>query len=169
MNVSHCSIKNIGPMYVEVSGRSARNVPSGWDFLWFRPSLDSEFLQAQLIQNLWNLLELNKIWMEHSVKLISFPSSWRSKREIMAINSRRGEPVDPGRPQRSPQFCLARQNITAAAATLLGVAPPGRPTVGRRLQANLKLVDAQKWIQIPYRDQIHNPDQWCTQILILGH
>jgi len=44
-------------MYVEVSGRSAQNVPGGQGFLWFRPSLDSEFLQAQLIQNLWNLLE----------------------------------------------------------------------------------------------------------------
>ena len=25
--------------------------------------------------------------MEHSVKLISFPNSWRSKREIMAVNT----------------------------------------------------------------------------------
>ena len=33
MNMSQCSSKNIGPMYVEVSGRSARNVPGGWDFL----------------------------------------------------------------------------------------------------------------------------------------
>ena len=55
-------------MYVEVSGRSARNVLGGRDFLSFRPSLDSEFLQAQLIQNLWNLLELNKICMEHGAK-----------------------------------------------------------------------------------------------------
>ena len=33
MNVSHCSSKNIGPMYVEVLGRSARNVPGGLDLL----------------------------------------------------------------------------------------------------------------------------------------
>ena len=75
MNISHCSSKIIGPMYVEVSGRSAQNVPGGRDFLLFRPSLDSEFLQAQLIQNLWNLLESNKICMEHSAKLIFFPRS----------------------------------------------------------------------------------------------
>jgi len=68
MNVSHCSSNNIGPMYVEVSGRSAQNVPGGLDFLWFRPPLGSGFLQAQLIQNLWNLLELNKIYMEHGAK-----------------------------------------------------------------------------------------------------
>ena len=33
MNMSQCSNENIGPMYVEVSGRSARNVPGGRDFL----------------------------------------------------------------------------------------------------------------------------------------
>ena len=33
MNVSHYSSNNIGPMYVEVSGRSAQNVPGGLDFL----------------------------------------------------------------------------------------------------------------------------------------
>ena len=49
MNMSHSSSESIGPMYVEVSGWSARNVPGGRDFLWFRPSLDSEYLQAQ-----WN-------------------------------------------------------------------------------------------------------------------
>ena len=74
-------------MYVEVSGRSARNVLGGWGFLWFRPSLDSEFLQAQLIQNLWNLLESNKICMEHGAKLNLFPRSWRSKCEIKAVNT----------------------------------------------------------------------------------
>ena len=56
MNTSYCSSKSIGPMYVEVFGRSAWNVPGGRDFLLFGQSLDSEFLQAQLIQNLWNLL-----------------------------------------------------------------------------------------------------------------
>ena len=86
MNMSHCSSKIIGPMYVEVSGRSARNVPGSQDFLWFRPSLDIGFLQIQLIQNLCNLLELNKIYMEHSAKLNLFPRSWWSKCEIMAVN-----------------------------------------------------------------------------------
>ena len=62
----------------------------GRDFLWFRPSLDSEFLQAQLIQNLWNLLESNKMCIEHGAKLNLFPRSWRSKREIMAVNNRLG-------------------------------------------------------------------------------
>ena len=50
-------------------------VPGGRDFLWFRPFLDSEYLQAQLIQNLWNLLESNKIYMDGQ------------KHEIMAINT----------------------------------------------------------------------------------
>ena len=55
-------------MYVEVSSRPARLRPGGLDFLRFRPSLECDLLQAQLIQNLWNLLELNKICMEHSAK-----------------------------------------------------------------------------------------------------
>ena len=33
MNMSHCFSEIIGPMYVEVSGRSAQNVPAGRDFL----------------------------------------------------------------------------------------------------------------------------------------
>ena len=33
MSVSHYSSKIIGPMYVEVSGRSAQNVPGGQGFL----------------------------------------------------------------------------------------------------------------------------------------
>ena len=32
-------------------------------------------LKPQLIQNLWNLLEISKICMEHGVKLILFPRS----------------------------------------------------------------------------------------------
>jgi hypothetical protein len=55
-------------MYVEVSGRSARSRPGGLDFLRFCPFLGCDLLQAQLIQNLWNLLELNKTCMEHSAK-----------------------------------------------------------------------------------------------------
>ena len=85
--MSRCSSESIGPMYVEVSGRSAWNMPGGRDFLWFQPSLDSRFLQAQLIQNLWNLLELNKIWMECSVKLDLFLGSWQLECEIMAVNT----------------------------------------------------------------------------------
>jgi len=57
-----------GPLYVEVSGRPARLSPGGLNLLHFRPSLDCDLLQAQLIQNLWNLLELNKIYMEHNIK-----------------------------------------------------------------------------------------------------
>ena len=33
MNMSRCSSESIGPMYVEVSGQSARNVPGGRDSL----------------------------------------------------------------------------------------------------------------------------------------
>ena len=57
-------------MYVEVSGRPARSRPGGLGFLRFHRFLCCYLLQAQLIQNLWNLLELNKICMEHSAKLI---------------------------------------------------------------------------------------------------
>ena len=60
-------------MCVEVTDQSARNVPGGLNLLWFRPSLDSKFLQAQLIQNLWNLLELNKICMEHGARTQFIP------------------------------------------------------------------------------------------------
>ena len=66
--MSRCSCKEGIPLYVEVSGRPARLRPGSLEFLRFRPSLDCDFLQAQLIQNLWNLLELNKICMEHGAK-----------------------------------------------------------------------------------------------------
>ena len=66
--MSHCPCKNIVPLYVEVSGRPAWLRLVDLDFLRFRPSLDCDLLQAQLIQNLWNLLELNKICMEHGAK-----------------------------------------------------------------------------------------------------
>ena len=59
---------------------------SAWVCAQFRLFLVHDHLKSKLIQNLWNLLELSKIWMEHSVKLILFPSSWRSKCEIMAVN-----------------------------------------------------------------------------------
>ena len=62
-------------MYVEVSSRPAWLRPGGLDFLRFRPSLECDLLQAQLIQNLWNLLELNKICMKHGAKLDLFPRS----------------------------------------------------------------------------------------------
>ena len=71
--MSHCSCKKIVPLYVEVSGRPARLRPGGLDFLRFLPSLDSDFLQAQLIQNLWNLLELNKICMEYGARTQFIP------------------------------------------------------------------------------------------------
>ena len=66
--MSRCSCKKIVPLYVEVSGRLARLRLGDVDFLRFQPSLDCDLLQAQLIQNLWNLLELNKICMEHGAK-----------------------------------------------------------------------------------------------------
>ena len=66
--MSRCSFNNGALLYVEVSGQLARLGPRGLDFLRFRPSLDCDFLQAQVIQNLWNLLELNKICMEHGAK-----------------------------------------------------------------------------------------------------
>ena len=56
-------------MYVEVSGRPARSRPGGLGFLRFHRFLCCYLLQAQLIQNLWNLLELNKIYMEHGAKI----------------------------------------------------------------------------------------------------
>ena len=71
--MSRCSCKKIVPLYVEVSGRPARLRPGSLEFLRFRPSLDCDFLQAQLIQNLWNLLELNKICMEHGAKAQFIP------------------------------------------------------------------------------------------------
>jgi len=38
-------------------------------------------------QNLWNLLEIGKICMEHGASFNLFPRSWRSKWEIMAVNT----------------------------------------------------------------------------------
>ena len=60
-------------MYVEVSGQLARLGPRGLDFLRFRPSLDCDLLHKQLIQNLWSLLELNKVCKEHSAKAYFIP------------------------------------------------------------------------------------------------
>ena len=60
-------------MYVEVSSRPARSRPGSLDFLRFRPFLGCDLLQAQIIQNLWNLLELNKICMEHCAKAHFIP------------------------------------------------------------------------------------------------
>ena len=40
--------------------------------------------------NLWNLLGLGKICMEHGARLNLFPRSWRSKWETMAVNSHLG-------------------------------------------------------------------------------
>ena len=54
---------------VEVIGRPA------WVFPSFSSFLVYYLLKAQLIQNLWNLLEMSKICMEHGVKLILFPKS----------------------------------------------------------------------------------------------
>ena len=71
--MSRCSFNNGALLYVEVSGQLARLGPRGLDFLRFRPSLDCDLLQAQLIQNLWNLLELNKIFTEHSAKAHFIP------------------------------------------------------------------------------------------------
>ena len=73
MSISRCSCKKVEPLYVEVSGRPARLGTGGLDFLRFRPSLDYDLLQAQLIQNLWNFLELNRICMKHSAKAYFIP------------------------------------------------------------------------------------------------
>ena len=62
------------------------------NFAQIRPFLACVHLKSKLIQNLWNLLEINKIWMEHSVKLNLFPRSWRSECEIMAVNSSAADP-----------------------------------------------------------------------------
>ena len=71
--MSRCSFNNGALLYVEVSGQLARLGPRGLDFLRFRPSLDYDLLQAQLIQNLWNFLELNRICMKHSAKAYFIP------------------------------------------------------------------------------------------------
>ena len=58
-------------MYVEELGRPAQSRPGGLDFLRFHPFLGCDLLQAQFIQNLWNLLELDKICMEYNLFLRS--------------------------------------------------------------------------------------------------
>ena len=68
------------------AGRPRRG-RSAWDFSQFRPFLACVHLKSKLLQNLWNLLELNKIWMEHSVKLNLFSRGWWSECEVMAINT----------------------------------------------------------------------------------
>ena len=60
-------------MYIEVSGWLARSRPGSLNFLHFRQFLGCDLLQAQLIQNLWNLLELNKICTEYSAKAHFIP------------------------------------------------------------------------------------------------
>ena len=71
--MSRCSCTKDAAMYVEVSSQLARLRPGGLDFLRLRSSLDYDLRQAQLIQNLWNLLELNKIFTEHSAKAHFIP------------------------------------------------------------------------------------------------
>ena len=44
-------------------------------------------LNSQLIQNLWNSLEIRKIYMEHGGKFNLFSKSWWSKCEIMVVNN----------------------------------------------------------------------------------
>ena len=48
-------------MYVEVPGWLAKERPVGPVSTQFRPVLIHLLLKSKLIQNLWNLLELNKI------------------------------------------------------------------------------------------------------------
>ena len=73
VSISHCSCNKDVPLYVEVSGQLTRWRPGAHDFICFRPFLGCDLLQAQLIQNLWNLLELNKTCMEHSAKAHFIP------------------------------------------------------------------------------------------------
>ena len=63
--MSCCSYHKDAPMYVEVSGRLARSRPGSLDLLHFRQFLGWIFL--------WNLLELNKICMEHNAKTHFIP------------------------------------------------------------------------------------------------
>ena len=53
-------------------------------------------------QNLWNLLGLGKICMEHGARLNLFLRSWRSKWEIMAINSLQPKSRRPAKMAESP-------------------------------------------------------------------
>ena len=71
--MSRYSCKKIAPLYIEVSVRPARLRPGGLDFLRYRSSLDCDLLQEQLIQNLWNLLETNKISMEYGARAQFIP------------------------------------------------------------------------------------------------
>ena len=64
----HSWTKDVAQL-VEVLGRPAWVFPSFGSFLVYY------LLKAQLIKNLWNLLEISKICMEHGVKLILFPRS----------------------------------------------------------------------------------------------
>ena len=51
----------------------SRSRLGGLDLLRFGPFLGFDLLQAQLMQNLLNLLQLNKIYMEHSAKAHFIP------------------------------------------------------------------------------------------------
>jgi hypothetical protein len=68
-----------------ISGRHGS--PVGLDFLEFASFLVHLFLHSQLIQNLWNLLEISKLCMEHSAKLCLFPRSWRIQCVLMDVNT----------------------------------------------------------------------------------
>jgi hypothetical protein len=59
-------------------GRPRRGRPA-WDFAQFCSILVHLPLKSKLIQNVWNSLEINRIWMEYSVKLMLFPRSWRHR------------------------------------------------------------------------------------------
>ena len=68
------------------AGRPRRG-RSAWVSAQFCSFFVHLLLQSKLIQNLWNSLEINKIWMEHCVKLMLFSRSWRLECEFMAVNS----------------------------------------------------------------------------------
>ena len=76
-----------GPCLYRCQAGRPRRGHLAWDFAQFCPILVHLFLKSKIIQNSWNSLEINKIWMEHSVKLILFPRSWRLECEFMAVNS----------------------------------------------------------------------------------
>ena len=63
--MSRCSCNKDAPM--------SRSRLGGLDLLHFGPFLGFDLLQAQLMQNLLNLLQLNKICMEHSAKAHFIP------------------------------------------------------------------------------------------------
>jgi hypothetical protein len=60
---------------------------SAWDFSHFASFLIHLSLHAQLIQNLWNFIRINKICMEHDAKLYLFLRSWQKKCDLMAVNT----------------------------------------------------------------------------------